>query len=113
MGSLFGLYRASSVAGILISFNGICDVREVEQSLTHLQDGAIIVKESEAKYWACQSFGNNECFLKVPVPYFEMEDVRLGWCFDVAICDLKLEGWFQFFDYVLGGHLEDFVVICF
>ena len=103
-----------SVAGILISFDGICEVREVEQALTHIQVGAIVLEESEAEYWACQSFGNNECFFKVPVPYFELEDDCLGWWFDVAICDLKFEGaWFQFFNYNLGGHLEDFVVVCF
>ena len=64
----------------------------MEQALTLIQDGAIILEESEAEYWACQSFGNNECFFNVPVPYFELEDDCLGWCFDVAICDLKFEG---------------------
>ena len=81
-----------SVTGILISFDGIFEVREVEQALTHIQDGAIVFEEGEAEYFACQSFGNNECFIKVPVSYFELEDDGLGWCFDVAICDLKFEG---------------------
>ena len=67
-------------------------MREVEQTLIHVRDGAIILEESEAKYWACQLFGNNECFFIVPVPYFELEDDCLGWCFDVAICGLKFEG---------------------
>ena len=86
----------------------------MKQALTHVQDGAVVFEESKAEYWACQSFGNNECFFKVPIPYFELEDDRLGWCFDLVICDLKIErGWFQFFDYVLGEHLKDFVVVCF
>ena len=103
------------VAGIFISFNGICEVREVKQALTHVQDGAVVFEEGKAEYWACQSFGNSECFFNVPIPYFELEDdLFFGWCFDVAICNLKFErGWFQFFDYVFEGPLKGFVVVCF
>ena len=79
-----------------------------------VQDGTVIFKEREAKYWACQSFGHDKCFLKIPVSDFELEDDCFGGRFNVAICDLEFErGWFQLFNYVFGGHLEDFFVIGF
>ena len=89
-------------------------VRWGKQALAHVQDGAVIFKEREAKYWACQSFGHDKCFLKIPVSDFELEDDCFGGCFNVAICDLEFErGWFQLFNYDFGGHLEDFIVIGF
>ena len=82
--------------------------------MAYIQNGTIVFQECEAEYWACESFCDDERFFEIPVPDFELEDYGLGGGFNVTVCDLEFErGWFQFFDYVLGGHLEDFVVIGF
>ena len=65
---------------------------EVKQSLTHVQDGAVILEKGETECWACELFCNDKCFFKVPFSDLEMEDDRLCGGFDIAVRDLEFEG---------------------
>ena len=67
-------------------------MREVKQSLTHVQDFAVILEKSEAEYWTCESFCDDKRFFKVPVPDLDLEDCRLCGGFNIAVRELEFEG---------------------